>query len=108
MLEGESAVFHMSECGAGSEQQPQLGEAELHAAPRAEALGTLAAFHVGSVRLLSPSRFLSADGDARLPGFWSVDATDDEDVPTAGLDVGSGLGWESSTWGERRPRRPLG
>ena len=42
-----------------------------------------AAFHPGSVRLLSPSRFLSADGDARLPGFWSVDATDDEDVPTA-------------------------
>ena len=40
-------------------------------------------FRLGSVRLLSPSRFLSADGDARLPGFWSVDATDDEDVPTA-------------------------
>ena len=35
----------------------------------------------GTVKLLSTSRLLSADGGDRLPGFWSVDATDGDDVP---------------------------
>ena len=79
-------------CSVGSEVARELGGTGTLS--KEEATGTLGldfavAFSVdegfeppqGSVRLLTPSRFLSTDG--RLPGFWSVDATDDDDVPTA-------------------------